>query len=201
MDRPLCLVVAVIIAGAFLHEPAAAADEAAQAEAAKQAASPVHTASPAISSMIAAGLPKYEPGTAKVESDKPAASEGSAEPDAAASKATIVHLPAMIVRDRRLPKESEVMSKAEKARRGMELYIGPENGLDRGVLNLFTFKSLWQRLPFFGRFPLLGFETNEQRGLRLYQEAELREELESLKLLTTVGQRADAAAETKPAGK
>ncbi len=151
--------------------------------------------------MIAAGLPKYTPVGTTAATDKLTPPEGSTEPDAVASKASIVHLPAMIVRDRRLPKASEVMTNAEKARLGMELYIGPENGLDRGVLNLFTVKSLWQRLPFFGRFPLLGFETNEQRGLRLYQEVELREELESLDLLSTVGQKADAAANAKPSGK
>ena len=194
MERPLCFV-AAILAAAVLREPAAAADAAAQAEAATKVTSPApaQTASPVISSMIAAGLPKYEPGAAKAATDKPASPAGSTEPDAVASKATIVHLTSMIVRNQRLPTPSEVMTDKEKARRGMDTYIGPENGIDRGFLNLFTIASLWQRLPFFGRFNLDGFETNEQRGLRLYKAAELRQQFEDLNHLNSVGEKADQA--------
>ena len=107
----------------------------------------------------------------------------------------------MIVRDRKLPKESEILTDQEKARRGMDTYIGPENGLDRGVLNLFTIASLWQRVPFFGRFNIADYKTNEQRGLELYKAAERRQELEDLNFLKTVGQKADNdAAKPKAAG-
>jgi hypothetical protein len=190
MHRPICLVSA--LAGVFLGGAAATGEEeVAPGGAAKQAASPN------ISSMISAGLPKYEPpSTTKPRADQPQPADAFMGPAAERqdghedSKATIVRLPSMIVRDPKLPDKSEILTKQEMARQGMATYIGPEDGLDRGVLNLFTVADLWQRLPFFGHYPLLGFETNEQRGLRLYQEAARRRELEDLNLLMSTGQKA-----------
>jgi len=108
----------------------------------------------------------------------------------------------MIVRDRKLPDKSEVLTKQEMTRQGMDTYIGPENGLDRGFLNLFTVADLWHHLPILGHYELAGFETNEERGLRLYKEAKRREEMEELSGLTALGQKADSASPAaKPADK
>jgi hypothetical protein len=194
MFRPFCLLSA--FASVFLGGAATAAGDApAKIDAAKEAdpAATRQTASPLISSMISAGLPKY--GELKTP-EAPAAPAETVPRVAETSSATIVRLPAVIVRDRKLPDKSEVMTKQEMTRQGMETYIGPETGLDRGFLNLFTLADLWHHLPLVGRYELVGFETNEERGLRLYQEARRREELEELNHLSTMGQKADSAAGT-----
>jgi hypothetical protein len=106
----------------------------------------------------------------------------------------IVRLPSYIVRERpmKLPEREEVMSEPDLARIGTNRYIGLEDGLDRGFLNRFTIKSVWNKIPVLGKYPLLGFETNEERGLRLYREAKQREELESLMGLLSPALKADA---------
>ncbi len=149
--------------------------------------------------MISAGLPKFD--TAKTSD---AATGESLMPPKApeTSSATIIRLPAMIVHDRRLPDKSELLTRQEMTRQGMDTYIGPENGIDRGFLNLFTVADLWHHLPILGRYKLEGFETNEERGLRLYKEAKLREEMEELSGLTSLGRKADGPAPaSKPADK
>jgi len=157
------------------------------------------TVSPLISSMIAAGLPKYDP--TKV-SDAATLPPSAAPVAPETSSATIVRLPAMIVRDRKLPDKSEVLTKQEMTRQGMDTSIGPENGIDRGFLNLFTVADLWHHLPILGHYELAGFETNEERGLRLYKEAKRREEMEELSGLTSLGKKADSPAPAaKPADK
>lgn len=203
MCRPLCF--ASALAGVFLGGAAAAGEEAtSQAAPVKEvpavAPAPVRAASPLISSMIAAGLPKYAP---PKPADGPAVPAAEVQTDQAnPNNATIVHLPSVIVRDRKLPKESEILSKKEMAQRGMDTYIGPENGIDRGGLNLFTpVASLWQHLPFFGHHRLLDFETNEQRGLRLYQEAARRQELEDLNFLKAADQKSDSGSKPPPPGR
>jgi hypothetical protein len=114
----------------------------------------------------------------------------------------IVRLPSYIVRERpmKLPEREEVMSEPDLARIGMNRYIGLEDGFDRGFLNRFTIKSVWNKIPVLGKYPLLGFETNEERGLRLYREAKKKEELESLMGLLSPALRADAPG-PKPAEK
>jgi hypothetical protein len=200
MQRPLYLLSA--LAAAFLGGAAAVAEEASSTlavvkEADAATARPV--ASPLISSMISAGLPKY--GELK-SPDAPVVPAGAAPTAPESSSATIVHLPAVIVHDRKLPDKSEVLTKHEMARQGMDTYIGPENGIDRGFLNLFTVAELWHHLPILGRYKFEGFETNEERGLRLYQEARLREEMEELSGLTSLGRKADSPAPaSKPADK
>jgi hypothetical protein len=157
------------------------------------------TVSPAIASMITAGLPKYDATQSSTASVPAAVNEArSAQP----SSATIVRLPAMIVRDRKLPDKSEILTKQEMTKQRMDTYIGPENGLDRGFLNLFTVADLWHHLPILGHYELAGFETNEERGLRLYKEAKRREEIDELNGLSSLGQKAhNPAPVVKPADK
>ncbi len=92
----------------------------------------------------------------------------------------IVRLPNYIVREPKLPQREDVLVDAELAQIGMNRYIGLVDGLDRGWLNRFTIKSVWNKIPVLGKFPLLGFETNEERGLRLYREEKMKEEWEGL---------------------
>jgi hypothetical protein len=191
-----------VFAVAFLGGAAAMAEDAPSTPAVVReadAATARQAASPLISSMISAGLPKY--GELKA-TDAPVVPAGAAPSAPESSSATIVHLPAVIVHDRKLPDKSELLTKQEMTRQGMDTYIGPENGIDRGFLNLFTVADLWHRLPILGRYNLEGFETNEERGLRLYKDARRQEEMEELNGLSALGQKADSPASVaKPAEK
>ncbi|MEO5959992.1 MAG: hypothetical protein ABIZ49_10380 [Opitutaceae bacterium] len=92
----------------------------------------------------------------------------------------IIRLPEMIVRERKLPSLLEV-NKSELARRAMEHYLGPENGFDRGFLNLFTSAQI----PIFALF---GSVSNEARAMALYREEEnrrLKEYFRELAAVTT----------------
>jgi hypothetical protein len=140
--------------------------------------------------MLSAAVPKYAANP--VAAPAPAAAiPRVAPPEKPANQ--IVHLPGVIVRERRPPAREEILSDAELAKIGMNRYIGPYDGLDRGVLNLFTVKSLWKKIPVLGRYELLGFETNEERGLRLYKAAKQQEEFENLYGLLSIGKEEAAA--------
>ncbi|MBI5692120.1 MAG: hypothetical protein HZC55_18725 [Verrucomicrobia bacterium] len=85
----------------------------------------------------------------------------------------IVRLPDYVVRERkppRLPEAEEVMSPREREQLALQRFLGDEQGLDR-ALSMITPVHLWRKIPLLGRFPFLGFETNEQRAVRLYEEA------------------------------
>lgn len=119
--------------------------------------------SPRTAALLAAAMPKFEPlPVVEPQHNSAAASEGAAKtPDVG-----IVHLPSYIVRDRKVPLADEV-DKGAVARRAMEHYLGPENGLDRGFLNLITAKQV-PVLALFSSIP------NEERALALYRADERR---------------------------
>jgi hypothetical protein len=138
--------------------------------------------------LLAAAMPKFEPlpTTAAAEPVIPSASDGEIP------AAGIVRLPEYFVRERKLPTAAEV-EKAEVARRAMEKYLGPENGLDRGVLNLITSKQI----PFL-RF--LGSISNEARAMARYREDErlqLKADLLELAALTKLSGDASGGARIK----
>lgn len=109
----------------------------------------------------------------------PGASEEARPVVSPAPANTIVRLPDYVVRERkppRLPEPEEVMSPREREQLALQRFLGDEQGLDR-ALSMVTPVHLWRRIPLLGRFPFLGFETNEQRAVRLYEEARRTERL------------------------
>jgi hypothetical protein len=86
----------------------------------------------------------------------------------------IVRLPQMVVREPKLPNETEVLTPKGLAEREMKHYFGPRDGLDRGVLNAVTVAGLWKKIPILGQ--LLGCPipsmTNEERAMMYYREDE-----------------------------
>ena len=74
------------------------------------------------------------------------------------------------MREPRLPTSQEVMTPKALERYAMNRYLGPENGFDRGFLNLFTIAQFWQKIPWIGRFipAPFGSITNEQRAMMFY---------------------------------
>jgi hypothetical protein len=143
---------------------------------------------PRVAAMLAAAVPKFAAATPDTTS--PAAEMPRVAPPQQPAN-QIVRLPSVVVRERRPPVREEILSDAELAKIGMNRYIGPYDGLDRGVLNLFTIKALWNKIPVLGRYDLMGFQTNEERGLRLYKEAKQKEEFENLSNLLSIGSEPD----------
>ncbi len=113
---------------------------------------------------------------------------------------TIIRLPEYVVTERKprpLPKYEEVISPRELERLAMREFIGPEDGIDRGVLNLITVPQLWKKIPFLGTIPLAVFMTNEERGMAMYRaDRESKAWAESMSLLTP----RERAAISRPTG-
>src|SRR5205809_6274958 len=83
------------------------------------------------------------------------------------------------------------MTRKELARRAMEQYLGPEDGFDRGFLNLFTSKQI----PL---LRLIGSVSNEDRAMARYEEDErLRRKNDLIELASMMKKSGDAAAGAK----
>lgn len=118
-----------------------------------------------ISSAIMAGLPKYDPSPRAIDlaasGARPAGSQIQATPG-------VSLLPAYIVRDAKIPDEEHILTYKGRATIAMNKYLGPSDGLDRGVLNRYTLTQLWQKIPILGALPFVGTiggMSNEDRGL------------------------------------
>jgi hypothetical protein len=117
-----------------------------------------------ILSEIAAGLPRFNapPKAANVVAAGTKA-DGRASP---ATPGTEL-MPAFVVRDDKLPDEEQILTYKGRAKIAMDKYLGPSDGLDRGVLNSFTLVQLWKKIPILGGLPFAGtpaFMTNEERA-------------------------------------
>ena len=186
MGRPVqrVFVAAIVIAALVAGGRGGAAEDETAAAAARE-----RPVSPRVAGLLSAALPKYTPAPA---TDKPALAETSAAVptrlstvDRPAPANGIVRLPDFVVRDRKpakLPEPEEVMSRRDLEKIAMQRYLGDEQGLDR-ALSMVTPVDLWRRIPLLGRFPLVSFQTNEQRAMAMYEEAKMAErwaELSSL---------------------
>lgn len=143
--------------------------------------------SPRSAALLKAAMPKFEP-VAAVAPEPPPRRPASRD----VPTNGVIRLPNYIVREPKLPTWKEV-EKAEVARRAMEQYLGPENGLDRGLLNLITSKQ-------FPILALIGSTSNEARAMARYREDErlrLKADLIELAALTKQGGDAAGAAKIK----
>jgi hypothetical protein len=121
--------------------------------------------------MVAAGLPKFDP--------KQACGSNSGQTEARPSKAIadlaqpydVTRLPTFTVRASRLLPEDEVFTNKGLAELAMNRYLGPADGIDRGLLNAVTLPGLWKKIPILGRIPsMLPGMTNEARAMQLYKQ-------------------------------
>lgn len=131
--------------------------------------------------MMAEGLPQFDPSHAGGASP---ASAPLASPEPALPADGIIRLPTFVVHDQKLPTELQVMTPEELTRYAMNKYLGPEDGIDRGALNLVNVRQFWNKIPVLGLFPLVGFETNGERALRLYHEDIQRQEQADLRYMS-----------------
>jgi hypothetical protein len=124
-----------------------------------------------LSMMVAAGLPKFDP--------KQASGSNSGQTEVRPSKAIpalaqpdgVIRLPTFAVHASRLLTEDEVLTDKGRAELAMNRYLGPADGIDRGLLNAYTLPGLWKKIPVLGRIPcMLGGMTNETRAMWLYKQ-------------------------------
>jgi len=124
-----------------------------------------HASSPDLAAAISSGLPKYVP--KKGEPSGPKDKDSHVLPKAGAADPTISVLPTMTVTETRLPTDERILTYEGKAEKVVAAYMGDSDGLDRGVLNRFTLRQLWQKIPLLGRLPFVGTPgsmTNEERA-------------------------------------
>ncbi len=94
----------------------------------------------------------------------------------------IVRLPEYVVRERKpakLPDPEEVMARQQLERIAMQRHLGDEQGLER-ALSMLTPVHLWRKIPVLGKFPLVSFETNEQRAMRMDYDAKIKARWDAL---------------------
>lgn len=146
--------------------------------------------SPRVSALLSAATPKFT--AEKPEKPVEAASAARARLAEDVPANGIVRLPSYIVRDRRPPKPEEVMVPRDVEKLAMQRYLGEEDGIDRGFLNLFTVKSLWKKIPVLGGYQLEGFATNEERAMEIYRIEKKKEEAEKYRGLMSPSLRPEA---------
>jgi hypothetical protein len=118
-----------------------------------------------------AGLQKFDPMQASgSKSGQTEVRPSKAISDLAQSDG-VIQLPTFEARAPRLLTEDEVLTDKGRAELAMNRYLGPADGIDRGLLNAFTLPGLWKKIPVLGRIPcLLGGMTNETRAMQLYKQ-------------------------------
>jgi hypothetical protein len=171
MDRLVHFAAVVVAAGLTAPGRLAAADD-------PTAALPAHLMSAHVLEMLNAARPKLGPVPTARPGPMDIAPTDRVAPESPGSD--IVRLPNYIVRERRPPATEETLSETELAKVAMKNYLGPETGIDRGVLNLFQIATLWRKIPVLGRYRLVDFETNPERALRIYKDAKRAEEWANL---------------------
>ena len=199
MDRPVQLV--ALFGGALIVGCSVVLGEEAEPRPKRE-----RVVSPRVAEILTAAAPKYAPtAPSKEESEGrtgnqvPAARARLAS-DASVPANTIIRLPDYVVTERKpkpLPKYEEVISRRELEKLAMQEFLGPEDGFDRGFLNLFTVAGLWKKIPILGVIPLAGFVTNEDRAMAMYRaDREAKAWAEAMSLLTP----AERAAISRPTG-
>ena len=154
-----------------------------------------HLISSYLSVAIAQGLPKFEPAQkAQNPAQMPALDLGmTPEPGGP----DVVRLPRYVVHGSRPMNQDQLQEIEGKDDLAMNRYLGDFNGLDRGLLNRFTFPELWSKVPVLHYLacPLPGM-TNQARAMMRYREDErvaMKEDL--LDLVSLDGHRNEGAAE------
>jgi hypothetical protein len=53
----------------------------------------------------------------------------------------------------------------------VDKYMGPSDGIDRGILNRFTLAQLWAKIPIIGRLPFVGTPVHVTQAERALDDA------------------------------
>lgn len=189
MEHPLRCLAGIF--AAFLTTLVAAEDQSVKRSPSSVEPRPV---SPRVASLLAAAAPKFQPPDTPPPSPSPILRRAGQEE----SERDIVLLPRFIVRDRALP-PPEVADKRAFERKIMDQYLGPRNGVDRGVLNVITIAQIWKKIPILGAISPAPFNSisNEERATIHYKDALMHEYNELLAM--TPRERSHTPKSPKPA--
>jgi len=75
---------------------------------------------------------------------------------------------AYVVRDVKIPTDEVIMTPKARAKVAMDKYLGPSDGLDRGLLNAVTLTQLWKKIPIIGGLDFVGTEKAMSYADRAY---------------------------------
>lgn len=197
MDRPGHLLLAaalVVTAPLYASEPASPLTSTNPAAAATDTAPPARNraVSPHLAAALAAKPPSYASAPATDPSSAAAASTAPALanlPDGEKPAGPAVQLPKYIVRELRLPKETEALSQRGVEALAMNRYLGSYDNLDRGILNFITLNDLWRKIPVLKYIPLSLSITNEQRAMIRYEEDRRLEQMNDYKELADLARK------------
>jgi hypothetical protein len=129
-----------------------------------------HATSSYMLSAISAGLPKFDP--AKSEAVAAAAKAAAATEHAANTvPAGVMAMPAFTIMEKKLPRDHQLDTFSGWTQPLVDKYMGPSDGLDRGVLNRFTLAQLWAKIPILGRLPFVGTAAQMSVGERALDDA------------------------------
>jgi hypothetical protein len=154
---------------------------------------PTRAVSPRMAEVLRATLPSYDD---FIRQQPPPPSEPAKPVVPLETDLSVTSLPRYVVKELRLPTSTEVMSRRAVEEAAMNRYLGPKDGLDRGVLNAFTIKQLWEKIPVIGKIlpPPIPSISNEQRAMqRYYEDLRLEKKNDLLELSALTALSGDAA--------
>jgi hypothetical protein len=114
----------------------------------------VHATSSYMMTAITDGLPKFDP--AKSEVAEAATAAAAPAPKAPSAPAGVTLMPAYTIREAKPPQERQIITYKGWTEPLVDKYMGPSDGIDRGVLNRFTLAQLWAKIPILGKLPFIG---------------------------------------------
>lgn len=190
MPRALRLALAVMLLGGAV---AMRAEERSQTSPnPPPVAAPARAISPRIAEVLRATLPSYD------DAVRQQTAPPKAPPNPIVALETdpgVASLPTYVVNEGRLPTAAQVMSRRAIEEVAMNRYLGPKDGLDRGLLNAVTLKQLWQKIPVLGKLPLpIPNVSNEERAMqRYYDDLRVEQKKDLMELSTLTAKSGDPA--------
>jgi hypothetical protein len=128
-----------------------------------------HPTSAYIMSAISSGLPKFDP--AKSEVLAAAAQTAASAPKQAGTPAGVTIMPAYTITEAKLPTTRQAMTYKGWTQPLVDKYLGPSDGIDRGVLNRYTLAQLWAKIPILGKLPFIGTAVSMSQSDRALDDA------------------------------
>jgi hypothetical protein len=127
-----------------------------------------HATSSYIRSIITAGLPKFTP--TQLPSNL-AATNASTAPRPVGVPSDVVAMPAFTITEAKLPTKRQTMTYAGWTQPLVDKYMGPSDGIDRGILNRYTLAQLWAKIPIIGGLPFVGTAVRMTQAERALDDA------------------------------
>jgi hypothetical protein len=112
-----------------------------------------HATSSYIMSVISAGLPQFD---AAQGNGKAAVAKAELAPKKNVLPSGVTLMPAFTITEAKLPSQRQMLTYRGWTQPLIDKYMGPSDGLDRGVLNRLTLAQIWKKIPILGALPFIG---------------------------------------------